>query len=80
MKGFNELLSMVAKRKIPWYRRWFNLPTWHYNKRMKIFTFQLFDCAVVHHPITKKHGLDLLEFAYRKWWQPKYIGFELWFP
>lgn len=68
--------------KIPWYRRWFPyLPTWYYNSDIKVFTFQLLDCPVVHRPLlTELYLFDVLVKVPRKWWQPKYIGFEIWFP
>lgn len=69
--------------KIPWYRRWFPyLPTWYYNPDIKVFTFQLWDCPVVHRHLSKIYFfyVEVLVKVHKKWWQPKYIGFSIWFP
>lgn len=65
--------------EIPWYRKWFpHLPIWDYNETLRVFTFQICDCSVVHRPLTKSHAFDLLLKSHRKWWQPKYVGFSIW--
>jgi hypothetical protein len=75
-----EFEEMIYRCKPVWYRRIFPfLPIWYQNKAIRLFVFQLFDCSVTAVAITKLHLLDLLEFNHRKWWQPKYIGFQIWY-
>jgi len=61
---------------IPWYNRLF---IWHHNKELRTFKFQLWDCSVTHKSLTKLHRFDILVKNHRKWYHPKYIGFNVWF-
>lgn len=63
----------------PWYRRYLNLPSWYHNKTLNVFTFQLWDCTTVNKSLTRLHRFDVLISAHRKWWQPKYMGFQIWY-
>lgn len=63
----------------PWYKYYFPFSIICYrNKKLRMFTFVLWDCTHIVHPVTKKHFFDYLTPAYRKWWQPPICGFILW--
>ena len=71
---------LLTGKQLVWYRRLFPwLPIWSRNKEMRTFTFQLTDCSVTHKSLIGPHCVDVLIRNHRKWWQLKYIGFELWF-
>lgn len=60
-------------RLFPWFPRFIHI------KELRMFEIIFGDHSVTSVYLTKTHFIALLKRNYRKWYQPKYIGIEIWY-
>ena len=80
-QDINELLKM-GTYKPKWYYVCFPfLPRISYNENLHLLTVVFGDFSTTTKSLTKTHFFDVLINNYKtKWYQPKYVGFQIWRP